>query len=230
MLDAQLRTWAADPNIACVVLHGAGEKAFCAGGDVRSLYHAMQGLSGRACQPRCRHILQRGISPRLPAPPLFRNLCWFGAAGIVLGGGLGLMAGASHRGRDGNLARRHAGDHHRFVSRCGRQLVSTTHAAPSRVVPGADGRTYQRARCARRWIGGSFPALGRSRGCVLAAQPSLMWTANVESRSASALRSAARAVALPRSHCCQFQISSDMRRRSRRSVAAARSIRSSRAS
>ena len=31
---------AADDSIAAVVLRGAGEKAFCAGGDVRKLYHA----------------------------------------------------------------------------------------------------------------------------------------------------------------------------------------------
>ncbi|HZO13432.1 MAG TPA: enoyl-CoA hydratase/isomerase family protein, partial [Polyangiaceae bacterium] len=37
LLDAQLKKWAADASIACVVLHGAGTKAFCAGGDVRSL-------------------------------------------------------------------------------------------------------------------------------------------------------------------------------------------------
>ena len=35
LLDPQLRRWAADPEIACVILHGAGDKAFCAGGDLQ---------------------------------------------------------------------------------------------------------------------------------------------------------------------------------------------------
>ena len=35
-LDAQFAAWARDPAIALVALQGAGEKAFCAGGDVRA--------------------------------------------------------------------------------------------------------------------------------------------------------------------------------------------------
>jgi enoyl-CoA hydratase/carnithine racemase len=38
LLDAQLHAWATDDVIAMVVLQGAGEKAFCAGGDLHSLY------------------------------------------------------------------------------------------------------------------------------------------------------------------------------------------------
>src|SRR5690606_39217389 len=37
-LDPQLRAWAQDPRIVGVVLDAAGEKAFCAGGDVVALY------------------------------------------------------------------------------------------------------------------------------------------------------------------------------------------------
>lgn len=42
LLDAQLRAWAEDAAIACVVLQGAGEKAFCAGGDLHGLYRSMR--------------------------------------------------------------------------------------------------------------------------------------------------------------------------------------------
>src|SRR3979490_1116520 len=38
LLQKQLDAWSADPAIRAVVLRGAGEKAFCAGGDIRSLY------------------------------------------------------------------------------------------------------------------------------------------------------------------------------------------------
>jgi enoyl-CoA hydratase/carnithine racemase len=96
LLNAQLRAWAADPGVACVVLHGAGDKAFCAGGDVRSLYHAMKEYRGAPPHPaavtffseeyRLDHLIHRYPKPLL---------VW--GTGIVLGGGLGLMVGASHR-------------------------------------------------------------------------------------------------------------------------------------
>lgn len=38
MLQEQLDLWAQDEEIFAVVLRGSGEKAFCAGGDIRSLY------------------------------------------------------------------------------------------------------------------------------------------------------------------------------------------------
>jgi len=40
LLDPQLKSWAEDDSIAGVVLSAAGDKAFCAGGDVVSLHHA----------------------------------------------------------------------------------------------------------------------------------------------------------------------------------------------
>ncbi|HTO39881.1 MAG TPA: enoyl-CoA hydratase/isomerase family protein, partial [Rhizomicrobium sp.] len=45
-MKAQLSAWARDGGIACVVIRGAGERAFCAGGDIRALYD-----SGRAGTP-----------------------------------------------------------------------------------------------------------------------------------------------------------------------------------
>lgn len=39
-LDEQLADWAADKSIRAVMIYGAGDKAFCAGGDVRALYDA----------------------------------------------------------------------------------------------------------------------------------------------------------------------------------------------
>ncbi len=42
----QLKSWAADPAVRAVVIQGAGEKAFCAGGDVRAVYDA--GLAAKA--------------------------------------------------------------------------------------------------------------------------------------------------------------------------------------
>ncbi len=39
-MAAQLRVWENDSSVAVVVIEGAGEKAFCAGGDIRGLYDA----------------------------------------------------------------------------------------------------------------------------------------------------------------------------------------------
>lgn len=95
LLTPALRGWAAEPAIAGVVLRAEGDKAFCAGGDLRELYQSM---------------LQCGAGPNPYAHGFFAQeyqldhlihtypkpvLCW--GQGIVMGGGIGLMAGASHR-------------------------------------------------------------------------------------------------------------------------------------
>src|SRR6266849_966874 len=41
-----LREWADDPAIHTILIRGAGERAFCAGGDVRAIAEAGQGISG----------------------------------------------------------------------------------------------------------------------------------------------------------------------------------------
>lgn len=95
LLAPQLATWAEDDAIACVILLGSGERAFCAGGDVVGLYHAMREAPGgpnplaeRFFESEYRLDYQIHTYPK----PI---LCW--GSGIVMGGGLGLMAGASHR-------------------------------------------------------------------------------------------------------------------------------------
>ncbi len=96
LLDRQLRRWACDPRIACVVLHGAGEKAFCAGGDIRSLYQAVKAQSGSLPHPAALQFFTEEyrldyLLHRYPKP----LLVW--GSGLALGGGVGLMVGASHR-------------------------------------------------------------------------------------------------------------------------------------
>src|SRR6266513_3854154 len=44
--DPMLRAWAEDSSVKAVLIRGAGERAFCAGGDVRAIYEAGRGLSG----------------------------------------------------------------------------------------------------------------------------------------------------------------------------------------
>lgn len=101
LLDAQLLAWAQDEAVAVVVLQGAGEKAFCAGGDLHGLYRGM--LEHRASgSPDIRDNLyareffktEYRLDHRIHTYPK-PLLCW--GHGIVMGGGIGLMAGASHR-------------------------------------------------------------------------------------------------------------------------------------
>ena len=48
-LDDKLAEWAADTSIRAVMIHGAGDKAFCAGGDIRALYDAKQERQRARC-------------------------------------------------------------------------------------------------------------------------------------------------------------------------------------
>ncbi|CDM24461.1 3-hydroxyisobutyryl-CoA hydrolase [Castellaniella defragrans 65Phen] len=98
LLDDRLRAWAGDDGVAAVVLKGAGGKAFCAGGDLHSLYRAMleSPASDAWANVPAREFFETEyrldhLIHRYPKPVL----CW--ADGIVMGGGVGLMLGASHR-------------------------------------------------------------------------------------------------------------------------------------
>jgi len=101
-LDAQLIRWANDPTIACVILDGAGEKAFCAGGDVRFLreatlaHQATPAHQAASANPAAQAFFSEeyALDYRIHTYPK-PILIWGG--GIVMGGGLGLLAGASHR-------------------------------------------------------------------------------------------------------------------------------------
>ncbi|WP_033534750.1 enoyl-CoA hydratase/isomerase family protein [Bordetella trematum] len=98
LLDERLQAWARDPAIAVVILQGAGGKAFCAGGDLHGLYASMREHQGQGpwANPYARDFFEREyrLDYRIHtySKPL---LCW--GHGIVMGGGMGLMMGASHR-------------------------------------------------------------------------------------------------------------------------------------
>lgn len=96
LLDEQLRLWEQDPGIACVMLHGTGDKAFCAGGDVRNLYRAIkeQGASVTNATALAFFSEEYRLDYRIHRYP--KPLIVWGS-GVVMGGGLGLLAGASHR-------------------------------------------------------------------------------------------------------------------------------------
>jgi enoyl-CoA hydratase/carnithine racemase len=90
-LTSQLQTWADDPQVLAVVLRGAGEKAFCAGGDIRSLYDSFK--NGDTLHQDFfveEYALDLAIHHyRKPVLALMD--------GFVLGGGMGLVQGADLR-------------------------------------------------------------------------------------------------------------------------------------
>ena len=91
----KLIAWQEDADIAMVVIEGSGEKAFCAGGDVVDLYHAMTHSQG----PRVDYV-EKFFTHEYQLDYLIHTykkpILVFGQ-GFVMGGGLGLLAGASHR-------------------------------------------------------------------------------------------------------------------------------------
>lgn len=95
-LQEALTAWEQDPAVVCVLLQGAGEKAFCAGGDIRSFYHRRQEADEQALfhyardffeqEYRLDHHIHRYTKPLICV-----------ADGICMGGGIGLFAGAGFR-------------------------------------------------------------------------------------------------------------------------------------
>ena len=95
LLQAQLAAWAHDDAIAAVFIEGAGEKAFCAGGDVQALHESAVARPGGPCEYAEAFFAREyrmNYTLHTYAKPL---VCW--GHGIVMGGGLGVMAGCSHR-------------------------------------------------------------------------------------------------------------------------------------
>jgi enoyl-CoA hydratase/carnithine racemase len=91
LLRPQLAQWESDASIACVILRGQGAKAFCAGGDVVQLYNSACAQDEIAAQ-FFEHEYRLDYQIHVYKKPL---IVW--GNGIVMGGGLGLMSGASHR-------------------------------------------------------------------------------------------------------------------------------------
>ena len=93
-LHARLKQWAADDAVGTVVIQGAGDRAFCAGGDIRTLYD-----SGKAGTPyaidfyRDEYRLNAFIK-HFPKPYVAL------LNGFVMGGGVGVSLHGSHRVAD----------------------------------------------------------------------------------------------------------------------------------
>lgn len=102
-ITKQLQSWQNDDKIVAIFLHGSGDKAFCAGGNIRKLYEDMinqpiysqlHDINGD--YPYFTEFFRHEYSLNLlmanyPKP----IIAWVN--GIAMGGGLGLVATCSHR-------------------------------------------------------------------------------------------------------------------------------------
>lgn len=90
-LDEQLEAWARDRTVQVILIKGEGDRAFCAGGDVRAIWEA-----GRRGDPltadffRAEYRLNRRI--RTCPKPYIALI-----DGITMGGGVGVSIHGSHR-------------------------------------------------------------------------------------------------------------------------------------
>lgn len=92
LLQRHLDDWATDNGIDAIMLRGAGDRAFCAGGDIRTLYDLHLADDAQAIETffaeeyaldHCLHAYPKPVIALMD--------------GFVLGGGMGLAQGASLR-------------------------------------------------------------------------------------------------------------------------------------
>ncbi len=93
LIQQQLDAWKDDDRIVAVVMDSVGEKAFCAGGDIVSLYHELN-VGNTETLPLAFFGREYRLDYTIHTYPK-PMICW--GSGIVMGGGMGLMNGCSHR-------------------------------------------------------------------------------------------------------------------------------------
>lgn len=90
-MTAFMRQWAGDSAAGAVLIDGAGERAFCAGGDLRGLYDAAKSKSPLPAQFWATEYKLNVLIARYPKPVIALM------DGLVMGGGVGLSVHAAHR-------------------------------------------------------------------------------------------------------------------------------------
>ena len=91
-IDAALTAWDRDDRVAVVLIEGEGERAFCAGGDIRTLYDAAR--EGAWAEARTYFLEEYRLDARLggyPKPVVSVM------HGLTMGGGIGLGAHVAFR-------------------------------------------------------------------------------------------------------------------------------------
>ncbi|MCR8914539.1 enoyl-CoA hydratase/isomerase family protein [Marinobacter panjinensis] len=92
-IQTTLDQWAGASHICMVIFRGAGDRAFCAGGDIRELYGALSGMEDNAVaanyfahEYRVDYTIHRYPKPVITI-----------AHGAVMGGGMGILSASRYR-------------------------------------------------------------------------------------------------------------------------------------
>ena len=96
-LAQTLPLWARDDAIQAVAIRGAGERAFCAGGDIRAMYESNVAGTKAAAKFLADEYCSNALIGAFPKPDIALT------QGIVMGGGAGVSIHGSHRLADESL-------------------------------------------------------------------------------------------------------------------------------
>lgn len=91
VMTRALEDWAHDDDVANVLIRGAGERGFCAGGDIVAIYHA-----ARSGDRAPTHFWREEYALNLMISEYSKPIVVV-MHGIVMGGGVGVSAHAAHR-------------------------------------------------------------------------------------------------------------------------------------
>ncbi|HCH33188.1 MAG TPA: hypothetical protein DE045_09620 [Oceanospirillaceae bacterium] len=92
LLLEHVPAWEADANVIAIVMRGAGNKAFCAGGDIRQLYGEIAAGNQHVGEVFFNHEYEMDLMLHNLTTPL---IVW--GNGYVIGGGMGLLQSAAIR-------------------------------------------------------------------------------------------------------------------------------------
>ncbi len=91
-LTQVLKRWETNSSIQAIIIEGAGEKAFCAGGDIRTVYEAKKEGDLHACDAFFREEYTFNTYIHTYSKPYVSLI-----NGIALGGGLGISVNGAYR-------------------------------------------------------------------------------------------------------------------------------------
>ena len=98
LIHAALVDWAPRPEVVAVLFTGAGDRAFCAGGDIQALYHAMvkNHQKGEVVDEYPFEFFEREYRFNYRIHTYSKPVIAVGH-GVVMGGGLGILSAAHYR-------------------------------------------------------------------------------------------------------------------------------------
>jgi enoyl-CoA hydratase len=91
-IEAAIDAWRDNPDVALVIMDAEGEKAFCAGGDIASVYHQAKAGDLQPARDFWREEYRLNVKIAEYPKPIVSFM-----QGFIMGGGVGLGCHGSHR-------------------------------------------------------------------------------------------------------------------------------------